>query len=383
MAVLAEKEFKSSNGRIFTFRSMQANEGEIFNEFMQKIAHETQNTYQIPGVSFSIEERNTRFTKARENLTDLMIGVFLNEQLVGTLNFYVFMPQHPWAKHVGRFAMMLLKDVWGEGLAQELLRLAEVQAQSIGVTRIEAEVRAFNDRGVALYKNAGYKIEGTRKKAAFIDGKYNDEYFIAKILNEKFPKWTPPTLTTNRLTLRAITLDDAPSMFEYAKNPNMTKFVLWEPHQSLKDTANGIKNYFFQKYDNLEPEAFAITLKSDPSKIIGTVGTWFNSEKSQCMEMGYALSEEYWNQGILTEAANEVIRYCFEEYSNTIAPVNRIQAHCKLENAASARVMEKVGMQYEAVHRQRVFSKNRFWDMKVYAILKEDWLKSHPTPKPY
>jgi ribosomal-protein-alanine N-acetyltransferase len=71
-----------------------------------------------------------------------------------------------------------------------------------------------------------------------------------------------------------------------------------------------------------------------------------------------------------------VIRYCFEEYSNTISPVNRIQAHCKLENVASAKVMEKIGMQFEATHRQRVFSKNRFWDMKVYAILKEDWLKT-------
>ena len=94
------------------------------------------------------------------------------------------------------------------------------------------------------------------------------------------------------------------------------------------------------------------------------------------MEMAYALSEKYWNQGILSEAALETMRYCFEEYSTEISPVNRIQAHCKLENSASSRVMEKMGMKYEATHRQRVFSKNRFWDIKVFAILKEDWLKT-------
>lgn len=186
-------------------------------------------------------------------------------------------------------------------------------------------------------------------------------------------KWTPPTLTTERLILRAITLDDAPAMFKYTSNPNVARFTTWEPKTSVQETLDGIKNYFFPKYDGQEPEAFAITLKSNPSEMLGTVGAWWDSKKFQCMEMGYALSEEYWNQGILTEAAKEVIRYCFEEYSREVAPVNRVQAHCKLENEASARVMEKIGMQYEAVHRQRVFNKGRFWDMKVYAILKEDF----------
>lgn len=188
-------------------------------------------------------------------------------------------------------------------------------------------------------------------------------------------RWTPPTLTTDRLILRAITLEDAPAMFKYASNPNVARYTTWEPRTTVQESLDGIQNYFFPKYEKQEPEAFAITLKSNPAIMLGTVGTWWDSKNSQCMEMGYALSEDHWNKGILTEAAQEVIRYCFEEYSREVSPVNRIQAHCKLENNASARVMEKIGMKYEAIHRQRVFNKGRFWDMKVYAILKEDWLK--------
>ena len=376
MAELAAREFISKKGRTFTIRSVNATEAVALNQFMQQCALESQNTYNVPGViRFTDEVWATRLGKDADHAFNLFIGIFDQGRLIGTLSFYQYF-DHPWAKHIGAFGMMILQEFWGEGLGKELLRLMEVHAKQIGFTRIEALVRSFNENGIALYKNAGFKIEGTRRQAAFIDGKYHDEFHIGKILDGKYPKWTPPTLTTERLILRAITLEDVPALFEYAKNENITRFTLFETHVALKDSLGTIKNYFFPNYDNEEPEAFAICLKSDPSKMIGTVGSRWASKKSQCMEMGYALSEDHWNQGILTEAAKEVIRYCFEEYSNEISPVTRIQAHCKLENIASARVMEKIGMQYEATHRQRVFSKGRFWDMKVFAILKEDWLKN-------
>jgi RimJ/RimL family protein N-acetyltransferase len=55
-------------------------------------------------------------------------------------------------------------------------------AKKSGIYKIEAKVRIFNERGLALYKKNGYAIEGTRKKAAFINGQYEDEFFIAKFL---------------------------------------------------------------------------------------------------------------------------------------------------------------------------------------------------------
>lgn len=47
---------------------------------------------------------------------------------------------------------------------------------------IEAKVRVSNKRGLALYKKNGYAIEGTRQKAAFINGQFEDEFFIAKCI---------------------------------------------------------------------------------------------------------------------------------------------------------------------------------------------------------
>lgn len=377
MAILAPQEFKTKKGRTVSFRNMAANEGAVLNQFMQQIARESQNTYQVPGrLVFSDEEQSVQLQKDIEHTATLNLGVYFQNNLVGALFFYSRQFTHPWAKHIGGFGMMILKEFWGEGIGKELLRMMEEHARPLGITRIEAQVRSFNENGIALYKNAGYQIEGTRRKAAFIDGKFHDEFHIGKLLDEKYPKWTPPTLETERLILRAITLEDAPAIFEYASQETVSRYTLWEPHKTIQDSVSMIKNYCFEHYHQQEPEPFAIVLKSDPSKMIGTAGASWISQKSQCMEMGAALSEKYWGKGIMTEAQSEVMRYCFEEYSRDIHPVNRIQGHCKAENIASAKMIQKTGRQLEAIHRQRVFSKNRFWDMKVYAILRDDWLKT-------
>jgi ribosomal-protein-alanine N-acetyltransferase len=182
--------------------------------------------------------------------------------------------------------------------------------------------------------------------------------------------WTPPVLTTDRLILRALKESDAEAIFRYSSNPNVARYTLWEPHRSVEDGKQFVHEYAFKKYADNNPEPFGITLKSNPDEVIGTMGCWWNPKNHLCMEMGYALSENFWNQGIATEAAKVVRDYCFENYD-----VNRIQAHHQSENTASGRIMQKIGMKLEGTHRQRIFAKGRFWDMVVYAILRDDWEK--------
>ena len=78
--------------------------------------------------------------------------------------------------------MAISQAYWGQGIGTRLLRAMEAHARKCGITRIEAEVRVANDRGVSLYTKNGFKIEGRREKAALIDGTFVDEFFIAKLL---------------------------------------------------------------------------------------------------------------------------------------------------------------------------------------------------------
>jgi RimJ/RimL family protein N-acetyltransferase len=114
--------------------------------------------------------------------SEFYVGVFDSEEIVGSLQFRTAIPDHPWVKHIGEFGMLILKDYWGQGIGKELLRIMEEFASQIGITRIEAKVRCNNERGIALYQRNGFKIEGMREEGAFIDGKFINEYFIAKLL---------------------------------------------------------------------------------------------------------------------------------------------------------------------------------------------------------
>jgi [ribosomal protein S5]-alanine N-acetyltransferase len=260
--------------------------------------------------------------------------------------------------------MMILREFWGEGIGRRMLEIMEAHAKDRGIARLEAQVRTKNERGIKLYRRMGFQIEGTRKHAALIDGKYQDEFFIAKILENGHP-WSPPRLETERLVLRALEANDAPNIFEYARNPNVSRFTLWEPHQTLKDSEAYVFDYAMPYYRNKTPEPWGITLKSDPSKVIGTVGLFWVSKAAKSMELAYAIGESHWGQGLVVEASRAAIDYVFQEFDAV-----RIQARCKAENQASARVMEKLGMAYEGTLKSSLFHRDRHWDMKHYAVLR-------------
>ena len=70
----------------------------------------------------------------------------------------------------------------------------------------------------------------------------------------------------------------------------------------------------------------------------------------------------------MTEAVKEVIRFGVEEMQ-----LNRIQAICEVANIASARVMEKAGMQFEGVLRNYIQHNGRPLDMKMFSIIRNEW----------
>jgi ribosomal-protein-alanine N-acetyltransferase len=185
--------------------------------------------------------------------------------------------------------------------------------------------------------------------------------------------WHPPTLETARLILRPLTEKDAPGIFQYASDPEVSRWTLWEPHRSLEDSLTFVRDYAFPSYARKEPEPFGLFLKSEPSIIIGTAGCFHGSEPSaaRTMELGYALATRYWGQGLMVEAMAEIIDWVLAKRPE----IERIQARCKTQNGASARVMEKLGMRREGTLRHAAFHRDQYWDVHLYAMLRSDWKK--------
>lgn len=177
-------------------------------------------------------------------------------------------------------------------------------------------------------------------------------------------------IETPRLILRRMNMRDAEDLFEYSRDPEVARYVLWQAHKTIRETRSYIR-YSIRHYHTGEPASLAIEIR-ETGKVIGTIGFMWYNEDSRSAEVGYSLSREYWNQGIMTEALSAILEHAFVKLK-----INRIEAQHELENPASGRVMEKVGMQKEGTLRQRLYNKGHFADVNLYAILRKDYLSMH------
>jgi ribosomal-protein-alanine N-acetyltransferase len=181
-------------------------------------------------------------------------------------------------------------------------------------------------------------------------------------------EWQPPKLETRRLILRGVTESDVDAIFEYAHNPKVSRYTLWEAHTDRAATLQFIREYVKASYLEHLLDPLGMCMKERPDWVVGTIGCRWNKRANRTMEMGFAIGEPYWGQGITAEAAQAMLDYVF---ANT--DVERVQAHCMIENGASERVMQKAGMTLEGTLRSGLFHRGRFWDMRLYSILRGEW----------
>ncbi|MDE6531083.1 MAG: GNAT family N-acetyltransferase [Lachnospiraceae bacterium] len=117
--------------------------------------------------------------------------------------------------------------------------------------------------------------------------------------------------------------------------------------------------------DENDTFAFAITVDG---KVIGSIGVFRQRNiHRQTAELGYYIAEEYWGKGIMTEAVKQICEYVFSK-----SDIIRIYAEPYAYNAASCRVLEKAGFQYEGTLRNNAVKNGKVIDMKMYSLLKED-----------
>ena len=184
-------------------------------------------------------------------------------------------------------------------------------------------------------------------------------------------------LETERLILRRWEESDAEDLYKYASDPDVGPIAGWPPHKSIDESRNIIKTVF------CGAEAYAVCLKSD-NRTIGAIELKLNghtdmTERDDECEMGYWLGKPFWGQGIMPEAAREMLRRAFEN-------INMTKVWCGYYegNTKSRRVQEKVGFRYQwksdgvdvpLMHEKRTghvssITKNQWqWD-RLYAAAK-------------
>ena len=164
------------------------------------------------------------------------------------------------------------------------------------------------------------------------------------------------TLETQRLLLRPWRETDVNDLYAYASVDGVGQMAGWLPHQTVEESAAIVRMFIEGK------KTFAIECKG---KVIGSVGIEEYEEKEfpefaamAGREIGYALSKEYWGQGLMPEAVQTVIRWLFEEIQLDFL----VCCHFT-DNEQSRRVQEKCGF----AHYKLVQSETR------YGIVKDAW----------
>ncbi|MBR5264301.1 MAG: GNAT family N-acetyltransferase [Clostridia bacterium] len=151
---------------------------------------------------------------------------------------------------------------------------------------------------------------------------------------------TNVTLETPRLLLRAFREEDATDFFAYASVPGVGEMAGWKHHESMEDTRRVLGMFLEEK------NVFALVHKED-GRVIGSLGLHVADtqgtpyEDKRCKEIGYVLSKAYWGRGLMPEAVNEVIRYCFAELGAELLTVGHFEG-----NEQSRRVIEKCGFTF-------------------------------------
>ena len=154
----------------------------------------------------------------------------------------------------------------------------------------------------------------------------------------------PTTFETPRLRLRRPAPDDAADVFAgYAQDPAVTKSLMWCPHGSL-DTVRDFLEGRDAAWAAGPAFAWAIAARED-GQVLGMVEVPMEGHRA---EVGYLLARAAWGRGLVTEAVRAVVEWALAERD-----IYRVWAVCDIENQASARVLEKVGMQREGVLRRR------------------------------
>ena len=163
--------------------------------------------------------------------------------------------------------------------------------------------------------------------------------------------------------MRQLTLDDAEAIFEtYAQDTDVTWFLTWRPHRTIGETRDFLQSCLDAWREQSE-FTWAVTLHDQT--LIGAIALRIHNFKA---DTGYVIARPFWNRGYASEALQAVVDWALAQ-----PQIHRVWAVCDVDNQASARVLEKVGMGREGILRGWIVHPNisdKPRDCLCYAIAK-------------
>jgi ribosomal-protein-alanine N-acetyltransferase len=158
----------------------------------------------------------------------------------------------------------------------------------------------------------------------------------------------PETIVTERLVLRRPTPADAEAVHAYGGDPDVTRYLVFPTHTSLADAETFLAGCG-PRWAAGEEYCWLITPRGR-NPAIGSIAC---RVRGHAIDIGYALARAHWGRGYATEAGRAVVAWAAD-----LPGIYRVWAVCDVENTASARVLEKLGMSREGLLRRWLIHPN-------------------------
>ena len=181
-----------------------------------------------------------------------------------------------------------------------------------------------------------------------------------------------PVLSTNRLKLRAIAPHDVAKFRALMAIPEVTRYSNW-PEAPTDVQANEWTRNLSGLFPSGKGCAWVIEDRSSAA-FIGAVHFNYFYWEWRVGGIGYEAHPNYWGRGLTTEALRAVV-----VYGHRFLGLNRIEAWTLPGNAASDRVLEKAGFQFEGVFRQKGYFKGAFHDFRMFGRVASDAVSHAPV----
>ena len=174
--------------------------------------------------------------------------------------------------------------------------------------------------------------------------------------SDEFPK-----ITTSRCTLRQILDTDQQKIFEGLSHPGVTRHY-GVRYDSFDDTS--VQMTFYDDLIRNETGIWWAVTDSGTGEFVGACGFNNRVKEHRRAEIGFWLLPPFEGRGLMHESVEAIVSYGFGSMR-----LHRIEAIVETGNDRSARLLEKLGFQFEGRHRECEIKDGRFIDLEFYALL--------------
>ena len=176
-------------------------------------------------------------------------------------------------------------------------------------------------------------------------------------------------IRTERILLRTITTDDVDAIHAYQSDPEVCRYMLYEP-RTKQEVAAKIAQWQHHRRLEHDGDDLELAIDADGLGVIGHLYFKLVSVADLTAEIGWALTRAHQGKGYAFEGARALLAYAFDSLG-----LHRVKAELDPRNDASVALCKRLGMRREAHFVEDMWFKGAWGDTGVYAILDREWTR--------